>query len=145
MSQGRPDTVKFEDEKFIKLSKNLTVLRSFNMSIGVNLLETLVSTAKNLSNISDVEILRSFIIIKKRTFILGQLLHFLTQLKKGAIIQKTCFSNPNADRVRKNEIGFSSIRGGNVVGEHTVFFFMDGERIELTHKADDRKIFQWEY
>ncbi len=28
-----------------------------------------------------------------------------------------------------------------MVGEHTVFFFMDGERIELTHKADDRKIF----
>ena len=42
---------------------------------------------------------------------------------------------------KKNEIGFSSVRGGDVVGEHSVYFFMDGERIELTHRAVDRKIF----
>ena len=42
---------------------------------------------------------------------------------------------------KKNEIGFSSLRGGDVVGEHSVYFFMDGERIELTHRAVDRKIF----
>ena len=42
---------------------------------------------------------------------------------------------------KKNEIGFSSIRGGDVVGEHSVYFFLDGERIELTHRALDRKIF----
>ena len=41
----------------------------------------------------------------------------------------------------KNTIGFSSIRGGDVVGEHTVAFFMDGERVEITHKASSRMIY----
>lgn len=39
------------------------------------------------------------------------------------------------------EIGVHAIRGGDIVGEHTVYFIGDGERIELTHKATDRKIF----
>jgi 4-hydroxy-tetrahydrodipicolinate reductase len=38
----------------------------------------------------------------------------------------------------KQTIGFSSIRGGDVVGEHTVIFFMEGERVEITHKASSR-------
>lgn len=41
----------------------------------------------------------------------------------------------------EKEIGVHAIRGGDIVGEHTVFFIGDGERIELTHKANDRKIF----
>lgn len=39
------------------------------------------------------------------------------------------------------EIGVHSIRGGDIVGEHTVYFCGEGERIELTHRATDRKIF----
>ncbi len=39
------------------------------------------------------------------------------------------------------DIGFAVIRGGNVAGEHTVLFAADGERLELTHKANDRAIF----
>ncbi|MEN8790862.1 MAG: 4-hydroxy-tetrahydrodipicolinate reductase, partial [Lentimonas sp.] len=39
------------------------------------------------------------------------------------------------------EIGVHALRGGDIVGEHTVYFIGDGERIELTHKATDRKIF----
>ncbi|MDG1702428.1 MAG: 4-hydroxy-tetrahydrodipicolinate reductase [Opitutae bacterium] len=41
----------------------------------------------------------------------------------------------------KQEIGVHALRGGDIVGEHTVFFCGDGERVELTHKATDRKIF----
>ncbi len=39
------------------------------------------------------------------------------------------------------EIGVHALRGGDIVGEHTVYFCGDGERIELTHRATDRKIF----
>jgi len=39
------------------------------------------------------------------------------------------------------EIGVHAIRGGDIVGEHTVYFCGEGERIELTHRATDRKIF----
>lgn len=41
----------------------------------------------------------------------------------------------------KKEIGVHALRGGDIVGEHTVFFCGNGERIELTHRATDRKIF----
>ena len=39
-----------------------------------------------------------------------------------------------------NEIGIMAMRGGDIIGEHTVFFIGDGERIELTHRAIDRDI-----
>lgn len=42
---------------------------------------------------------------------------------------------------RRGDIGFASLRGGDVVGDHTVIFAADGERIELTHRAGDRSIF----
>jgi len=42
---------------------------------------------------------------------------------------------------QRGDIGFASLRGGNVVGEHTVMFATEGERIELTHRATDRGIF----
>jgi 4-hydroxy-tetrahydrodipicolinate reductase len=41
----------------------------------------------------------------------------------------------------RKEIGVHALRGGDIVGEHTVYFIGDGERLELTHKATDRKIF----
>ena len=40
-----------------------------------------------------------------------------------------------------NEIGFAVIRGGDIAGEHTVMFIGDSERVEITHRASDRKIF----
>lgn len=41
----------------------------------------------------------------------------------------------------KDEIGFAVIRGGDIVGEHTVFFIGQGERLEITHRATDRALF----
>ncbi len=41
----------------------------------------------------------------------------------------------------RGDIGFAVLRGGNVVGDHTVVFSADNERVELTHKATDRAIF----
>ena len=54
-----------------------------------------------------------------------------------------------ADMVRKGQtgarkqgdIGFAVLRGGNVVGEHSVIFFGDSERVEISHRATDRGIF----
>jgi 4-hydroxy-tetrahydrodipicolinate reductase len=42
---------------------------------------------------------------------------------------------------KAGDIGFASLRGGSVVGEHTVVFAGPAERLELTHKAEDRMIF----
>lgn len=42
---------------------------------------------------------------------------------------------------KAGDIGFATLRGGDVVGDHTVVFAADGERVELTHKASDRAVF----
>ena len=42
---------------------------------------------------------------------------------------------------KTNEIGMHSLRGGDVVGDHTVIFAANGERLELTHKASSRETF----
>ena len=66
------------------------------------------------------------------------------------IIQKNYSILPNnikhgrlgqSDKRIAKEIGVHSIRGGDVVGDHTVHFFTEGERLELKHTASDRKIF----
>jgi 4-hydroxy-tetrahydrodipicolinate reductase len=41
----------------------------------------------------------------------------------------------------RGEIGVASVRGGDVIGEHTAYFFGEAERIELTHRATSRTIF----
>jgi 4-hydroxy-tetrahydrodipicolinate reductase len=52
------------------------------------------------------------------------------------------FDRSQQRRQRANgEIGLQALRGGDVPGEHTVFFFGEGERLELTHRASDRSIF----
>ena len=48
---------------------------------------------------------------------------------------------PRAAPRRSGEIGFSAVRAGDVIGEHTVVFAMHGERIELTHRASSRGLF----
>lgn len=45
------------------------------------------------------------------------------------------------ERRTKKEIGFSSIRGGNIVGEYTVHFFSENESLEITHKSYSRQVF----
>jgi 4-hydroxy-tetrahydrodipicolinate reductase len=56
--------------------------------------------------------------------------------------EKAVFSRHGQVGPRKlGEIGFASLRGGDIVGEHTVIFATDSERLELTHRAGSRDIF----
>ena len=113
------------------------------MSLGINILKELVKkTAKNISEESDIEISEIHHNMK-RDVPSGTALTLADSINEGAIMKKkNSYRVQSANLVRKkNEIGFSSIRGGDIVGEHSVYFFMNGERIELTHRAVDRKIF----
>ena len=132
-----------EEKKFKSLVKGITILRSFNMSIGINLLKNLTKlTSKIIGSESDIEILETHH-NKKRDIPSGTSLSLADSVSEGnPNIKKHSFREKNNNRVRqKSEIGFSSIRGGDVVGEHTVYFFLNGERIELKHIATGRKIF----
>ncbi len=140
---GTTGFTKSQEKQFLKLCKGLKILQSFNMSLGINILKELVKkTAKNISEESDIEICEIHHNMK-RDIPSGTALTLADSVSEGAKMKKKkSYRSQSANLVRrKNEIGFSSIRGGDVVGEHSVYFFMDGERIELTHKAIDRKIF----
>ena len=72
----------------------------------------------------------------------GTALSLLRALQMGRADTTPVFARHGDIGARSpSEIGVQTLRGGDVVGEHTVFFFGQGERIEMTHRATDRRIF----
>ena len=134
-----------EEAKIKAAARHATIIRSGNFSVGVTLLAALAKrVAETLGDEFDVEILEMHHRMKVdapsgTALLLGE------AVAEGRGVNLA----GNADRGRdgltgarlKGHIGFASLRGGAVVGEHTVFFTSDDERIELTHKATDRSIF----
>ena len=98
--------------------------------------------ARNLNDLADIEIVE-FHHNKKKDIPSGTALTLGHSIREGSEKVKGFeFRKMNNNKVRsKNKIGFSSVRGGNVIGKHSVYFFLDGETIELTHTASDRKVF----
>lgn len=126
-------------------AKTIPIVFSPNMSIGVNLcLKLLEMTTKVIGDDSDIEIIEAHHRNKKDA-------PSGTAIGMGEVIAKSLdrdlkecsvYSREGIISERdKNTIGFSSIRAGDIVGEHTVIFASEGEQIEITHKATSRKIF----
>ena len=116
-----------------------------NFSIGVNLLMSLVEqVAKVLDPSYDIEIVemhhRHKVDAPSGTALgLGRAAAAGRQvaLSDVAVRQRDGIVGPR----KSGEIGFATLRGGDVVGDHTVMFAAEGERIELTHKAQSRAVF----
>ena len=115
------------------------------MSLGVNLLAELVrQAAKALDPAWDIEILemhhRHKIDAPSGTALL---LGRAAAEGRGVDLDKVAARGRDGETGAraKGAIGFASLRGGDVVGDHSVIFATDGERIELTHKAASREIF----
>lgn len=139
-------TTGFSEEQ-IKLieetSKKIPVFRSANMSLGINLLIELVQKAvKALGEDFDIEI-TDIHHNKKVDAPSG------TSLMIADAINE-CFDenldyaferHSRKEKRRKNEIGIHSIRGGTVVGEHSVMFLGHDEVLEITHKSHSRELF----
>ena len=126
-------------------SKEIPIVFAPNMSVGVNLtLKILETSAKVIGPDSSIEIIEAHHRYKVDS-------PSGTALKMGEVIANALgrdlsecavYGREGIEEPRDmNTIGFSSIRGGDVVGEHTVAFFMDGERVEITHKATSRMIY----
>jgi 4-hydroxy-tetrahydrodipicolinate reductase len=121
------------------------VMKSGNMSLGVNLLAVLTKqVARSLGEEFDIEIVEMHH-NKKIDAPSGTALLFGEAAAEGRKIKLADHSERGRDGhtgARKvGHIGFASLRGGNVAGEHSVIFAGADERIELTHKATDRMIF----
>ena len=134
-----------ELELIEQASKEIPIVFAPNMSVGVNLtLKILETSAKVIGPDSSIEIIEAHHRYKVDS-------PSGTALKMGEVVANALGRNLSECAVYgregieeprdMNTIGFSSIRGGDVVGEHTVAFFMDGERVEITHKASSRMIY----
>ena len=142
----RHDRPSAEDEaKIAAAARHAAIVKSGNMSLGVNLLAVLVrQAAKALDADFDIEIVemhhRHKVDAPSGTALL---------LGRAAAEGRGIDLDDHSVRVRdghtgpraRGDIGFATLRGGSVVGEHTVIFAGEGELIEFTHKATDRVLF----
>lgn len=134
------------DEAAIKAAaRHATVVKAGNMSLGVNLLTAITRRiAETLDADFDIEIVEMHHRHKVDA-------PSGTALMLGAAAAEGRGIDLRAKSVRsrdghtgpreRGDIGFATLRGGSVVGEHTVVFAGEGERIEITHRAEDRSIF----
>ncbi len=134
-----------EKQKFAANSKDAVIIWSSNMSLGVNLLMNLVEKVANvLHEDFDVEIVemhhRNKVDSPSGTALsLGA----AVAQGRGVDLKKVGNMARAGSKVKREsgEIGFAALRGGDVIGDHSVIFAGEGERVELTHKASNRDIF----
>lgn len=128
-----------------ELSKNIPVILSSNMSMGVNLLAKLTEMAAGiLGEDFDIEIFEAHHKHKKdapsgTALTLGKAAAKgrNISLENAAVYERYGITGER----QQGSIGFQALRGGDIAGDHTVFFCGDGERIELTHRASSRQTF----
>ncbi|MCX7678847.1 MAG: 4-hydroxy-tetrahydrodipicolinate reductase [Spirochaetes bacterium] len=141
-------TTGFTEEQTVKIKKaaeRIPIVFSPNMSVGVNVLFKLTElAAKTLRDSYDIEIFEAHHRLKKDAP--SGTAKKLFEIIKTAVAQLENYrcvegrSGIVGER-SKDEIGMMVLRGGDIVGEHTVFFIGEGERLELTHRAMSRKNF----
>lgn len=125
-------------------AKDIAILQSANMSVGVTLLSALIEqAAARLGDDFDIEVFEAHH-RHKADAPSGTALLLAHSAAKGRGVDPATHITPpyHGHSIReKGSIGMSVVRAGDIVGEHIVTFGGMGERIELTHKASDRAIF----
>lgn len=127
------------------ISKDIPCVLSPNMSIGVNALFYLApGLAKMLGDDYNIEIIEAHHNLKKdapsgTALKLAELLAeaLNRDLKECGVHGRSGITGARD----KNEIGIHAVRGGDIVGDHTIVFAGPGERIEVTHRAHSREVF----
>ncbi|SLN65185.1 4-hydroxy-tetrahydrodipicolinate reductase [Pseudoruegeria aquimaris] len=134
-----------EIAKLEPASRHAVIVRAGNMSLGVNLLVKLTQkVAAALDEDFDIEIIEAHH-HHKVDAPSGTALMLGEAAAEGRGVQLADVSDRGRDGItgarKRGDIGFSAIRGGDIVGEHDVLFAAPGERIVLRHVATDRAIF----
>lgn len=134
-----------QTEKVKALASKMPVLFSPNMSMGVNLtFKVLEMVAKAIGERYDIEIVESHHRLKKdapsgTAMKMGEVIANVLgrDIEKDGAFCRHGIIGPRTDK----EIGMQTLRAGDIVGEHTVMFCGQGERIEITHRAHTRDTF----
>nr|WP_312971415.1 4-hydroxy-tetrahydrodipicolinate reductase [Pseudomonas sp.] len=134
-----------EKQLLIDAGKEISIVFAANFSVGVNLcLKLLDTAARVLGDDVDIEVLEAHHRHKVDA-------PSGTALRMGEVVANAL--GRNLDKVAvygregqtgaraRDTIGFATVRAGDVVGDHTVLFAADGERVEITHKASSRMTF----
>ena len=133
------------EAKLAEAAKRAPIVYCGNMSLGVNLLAELVTqVARALDPAWDIEIVemhhRHKVDAPSGTaLLLGRAAAAGRHVKLDEVAERGRDGITGARKA--GSIGFTALRGGDVVGEHSVIFATEGERVELTHKATSREIF----
>lgn len=141
-------TTGFEDSHLARLdaaARHATIVRAGNMSLGVNLLTRLAEqVARALDPDYDIEVIEAHH-NQKVDAPSGTALMLGEAAAKGRGVALNDVADRGRDGItgarKRGDIGFSVIRGGDIVGEHDVLFAAAGERIVLRHIASDRRVF----
>lgn len=132
------------EDAFRAAAASNAIVKSGNMSLGVNLLAALVRQAANALPDADCEIVEMHH-ARKVDAPSGTALLLGGAAAAGrdvSLKDRAVFAREGQTGAREpGTIGFATLRGGTVVGEHAVILAMAGERIVLSHTAEDRAIF----
>ena len=127
------------------IARSIAVVQAANMSVGVTVLTRVAAdVARRLGSSFDIEVVETHHRLKKdapsgtalalaRAAASGR----GARLEDWAVYGREGLTGERPDA----QLGVMALRGGDVVGDHTVFFFGTGERIELTHRAQSREAF----
>ena len=136
---------KDQQEQLAEAAKKVPLFWAPNMSVGVNtLLKVLPALVQALGPAYDMEMVETHHKMKKDSPS-GTALKLAQCLAEARgwdydEVKKHCRDGIIGERPQK-QIGVQTLRGGDVVGDHTMFFFGPGERIEITHRAHSRETF----
>ncbi len=141
-------TTGLSDDDLAKIkaaARHATIVRAGNMSLGVNLLVQLTrQVAAALDEDFDIEVVEAHH-RHKVDAPSGTALMLGEAAAEGRGVSLRAVEDRGRDGItgarKRGHIGFSAIRGGDIVGEHDVIFAADGERVVLRHLATDRNIF----
>ncbi|WP_376695154.1 4-hydroxy-tetrahydrodipicolinate reductase [Wenzhouxiangella sp. EGI_FJ10305] len=128
-----------------EIAREIAICQAANFSVGVNLLVRLADqAARALGEDFDIEILeahhrRKLDAPSGTALLLGET---VAAARGQELAERAVYDRSGRRQSRPaGEIGFQAIRGGDVAGEHTVYFLADGERLELSHRSSDRRVF----
>ena len=133
-------------EAILSFAKDIPIVWAGNYSVGVNLLNHLAKIAASILDESyDIEIVEMHHRLKKDAPSgTAQKLKEIVMAARGAGESDVVYGRSGLTGERpRGEIGVHSLRGGGVIGDHSVIFAGDGELVELRHRAADRKVFSF--
>ncbi|MBD3352753.1 MAG: 4-hydroxy-tetrahydrodipicolinate reductase [Candidatus Lokiarchaeota archaeon] len=142
---GLSDEFKGELEKIVK-EKEVSIVKSTNMAVGVNVVFKIAAELAKRLRGWEIEIIEAHHHRKKdapsgTALTIAESIADARNLDLNNIAKYGRSKGPNPRKWGDEEIGIHSVRGGDIVGDHTILYAGDGERIEFKHQAHSRECF----